>query len=154
MSARDLAWSSGALGPLLGDDSRDLSWQDAALCAQADPDAWFPEKGGSVALAKAICHGCPARAECLEFALENDEKFGIWGGTTERQRRALIAAREREPAAPALCVSGRHLKTGPGRCPACTREYEREREKTRVRDQVAVYAARVARVRAAEGAAA
>lgn len=96
MSAHSLAlsWSPGALGPLLEDDGPDLSWQDAALCAQIDGDLWFPEKGGSVAQPKAICRRCPVRAECLEYALEHEERFGVWGGLTERQRRPLLAARE------------------------------------------------------------
>lgn len=69
------------------------------LCAQADPEAWFPEKGGSTKAAKAICNGddtrppCPVRDECLRFALANNERFGIWGGMSERERRALAKAR-------------------------------------------------------------
>jgi len=66
-----------------------LSWQDAALCAQTDPEAFFPEKGGSTREAKKVCRSCEVRAECLEYALENDERFGIWGGLSERERRRL-----------------------------------------------------------------
>lgn len=64
-------------------------WQDQALCAQTDPDAFFPEKGGSTREAKRICKACSVRDECLEFALEHDERFGIWGGLSERERRRL-----------------------------------------------------------------
>ena len=64
-------------------------WQDRALCAQTDPEAFFPEKGGSTREAKKICQRCPVRAECLEYALANDERFGIWGGLSERERRRL-----------------------------------------------------------------
>lgn len=64
-------------------------WQEQALCAQTDPEAFFPEKGGSTREAKRICQGCPVRDECLEFALEHDERFGIWGGLSERERRRL-----------------------------------------------------------------
>ena len=71
------------------DDAEDLGWQDRALCAQTDPEAFFPEKGGSTREAKKVCRGCEVRAECLEFALENDERFGIWGGMSERERRRL-----------------------------------------------------------------
>lgn len=64
-------------------------WQDQALCAQTDPEAFFPEKGGSTREAKRICQACGVRDECLEFALEHDERFGIWGGLSERERRRL-----------------------------------------------------------------
>jgi len=66
-----------------------LAWQADALCAQTDPEAFFPEKGGSTRDAKRICAGCDVKAQCLEYALENDERFGIWGGLSERERRKL-----------------------------------------------------------------
>ena len=65
------------------------SWQERALCAETDPEAFFPEKGGSTREAKKICTGCEVKAECLEYALANDERFGIWGGLSERERRRL-----------------------------------------------------------------
>lgn len=68
-------------------------WQARALCAQTDPEAFFPEKGGSPRPAKAVCAGCPVRAECLAFALEHDERFGVWGGLSERERRVLRTGR-------------------------------------------------------------
>ena len=64
-------------------------WQERALCAQTDPEAFFPEKGGSTREAKRICQGCEVRDECLEYALAHDERFGIWGGLSERERRRL-----------------------------------------------------------------
>ena len=64
-------------------------WQERALCAQTDPEAFFPEKGGSTREAKRVCLSCEVRVECLEFALENDERFGIWGGLSERERRRV-----------------------------------------------------------------
>ena len=67
----------------------ELSWQERALCAQTDPEAFFPEKGGSTREAKKVCVGCDVRAECLEYALAHDERFGIWGGLSERERRKL-----------------------------------------------------------------
>jgi WhiB family redox-sensing transcriptional regulator len=67
----------------------DASWRLEALCAETDPEAFFPEKGGSTRDAKRVCSGCTVRAECLEFALANDERFGIWGGLSERERRRL-----------------------------------------------------------------
>ena len=66
-----------------------LSWQERALCAQTDPEAFFPEKGGSTREAKKVCLACDVRGECLEYALANDERFGIWGGLSERERRKL-----------------------------------------------------------------
>lgn len=66
-----------------------MGWQERALCAQTDPEAFFPEKGGSTREAKRVCTGCEVRAECLEYALDNDERFGIWGGLSERERRKL-----------------------------------------------------------------
>jgi WhiB family redox-sensing transcriptional regulator len=71
------------------DVEEELRWQDRALCAQTDPEAFFPEKGGSTREAKRICVSCPVRAECLEYALQHDERFGIWGGLSERERRRL-----------------------------------------------------------------
>jgi len=70
-------------------DDSELAWQGDALCAQTDPEAFFPEKGGSTREAKKICTSCEVRSECLEYALKNDERFGIWGGLSERERRKL-----------------------------------------------------------------
>ncbi len=71
------------------DEENALSWQERSLCAQTDPEAFFPEKGGSTREAKKVCIGCEVRAECLEYALAHDERFGIWGGLSERERRKL-----------------------------------------------------------------
>jgi len=71
------------------DEDNALAWQSDALCAQTDPEAFFPEKGGSTRDAKRICTACDVRGECLEYALNNDERFGIWGGLSERERRKL-----------------------------------------------------------------
>ena len=67
----------------------ELPWATRAKCLQAEPDTFFPEKGGSTREAKRICGMCEVRSECLDFALENDERFGIWGGMSERERRKL-----------------------------------------------------------------
>jgi WhiB family transcriptional regulator, redox-sensing transcriptional regulator len=69
--------------------AEEADWHDRALCAQTDPEAFFPEKGGSTREAKKICTGCEVRSECLSYALANDERFGIWGGLSERERRRL-----------------------------------------------------------------
>ncbi len=88
------------------DDAEEAGWQDRALCAQTDPEAFFPEKGGSTREAKRVCRSCEVRVECLEYALEHDERFGIWGGLSERERRRLkragrLATRTRAAAGPA-----------------------------------------------------
>ena len=57
--------------------------------SQTDPEAFFPEKGGSTREAKKVCQSCHVRSECLDYALANDERFGIWGGMSERERRRL-----------------------------------------------------------------
>jgi WhiB family redox-sensing transcriptional regulator len=67
----------------------DADWQERALCAQTDPEAFFPEKGGTTREAKQICLGCEVKAECLAAALDGDERFGVWGGMSERERRKL-----------------------------------------------------------------
>ncbi len=65
------------------------AWAEQAKCLQAEPDVFFPEKGGSTREAKRICALCEVRQECLEYALDHDERFGIWGGLSERERRKL-----------------------------------------------------------------
>ena len=67
----------------------ELSWQDYANCRGADADLFFPERGASTRKAKAICNACEVREECLDFAITNGEKFGIWGGMSERERRRV-----------------------------------------------------------------
>jgi WhiB family redox-sensing transcriptional regulator len=64
-------------------------WRQDALCAETDPEAFFPDKGGSTREAKLVCRGCSVRGECLEYALANEERFGIWGGLSERERRRV-----------------------------------------------------------------
>ena len=68
-------------------------WVSMGNCVGVDPDLFFPERGGSTREAKEVCRGCVVREDCLEFALANGEKFGIWGGLSERERRRLRRAR-------------------------------------------------------------
>jgi WhiB family redox-sensing transcriptional regulator len=72
---------------------RPESWQERGRCTDLPSrkiDAlFFPERGGSTKAARALCSECCVKAECLEYALENREGFGIWGGTSERDRRKL-----------------------------------------------------------------
>lgn len=64
-------------------------WQQGAVCAQVDPELFYPPKGGDATPAKRICRGCDVRLKCLKEALDNNEEFGVWGGLSERERRAL-----------------------------------------------------------------
>ena len=79
----------------------DTSWQEMANCLGVDPDLFFPERGASTREAKEVCKGCVVRDHCLEYALANGEKFGIWGGMSERERRRIrrsrAVARQAEP---------------------------------------------------------
>lgn len=72
----------------------ELSWQDYANFRGADADLFFPERGASTRRAKTICGECQVRSECLEFAIEIGEKFGIWGGMSERERRRVRRERQ------------------------------------------------------------
>lgn len=74
-------------------DLDDQPWMDDGLCAQTDPEIFFPEKGGSTQQAKRTCLSCPVRSDCLEYALEHHERYGIWGGLSERERRKLVKPR-------------------------------------------------------------
>lgn len=65
-------------------------WQDHAACKGADTALFFPERGGSIREAKALCGGCPVRLECLDAGM--DEHYGIWGGQSERGRRRIRRA--------------------------------------------------------------
>jgi WhiB family transcriptional regulator, redox-sensing transcriptional regulator len=64
-------------------------WAARAACRQAQPDALFV-RGAEQNKAKQVCAGCPVRAECLAEALDNQIEWGVWGGMTERERRALL----------------------------------------------------------------
>jgi WhiB family redox-sensing transcriptional regulator len=82
-------------------------WRAAGACAQADPDLFFPISSTGRALeqiakAQAVCAACPVRQPCLEFALEHDLVYGIWGGTTPAERQAwrMAAGSPRSLSAP------------------------------------------------------
>ncbi len=62
-------------------------WSLQAQCLDADPEAFFPERGGNTRDAKRVCAKCPVARECLAYALANEVRFGIWGGLSERERR-------------------------------------------------------------------
>jgi len=80
-------------------------WMAAARCRNVDPDLFFPTKGGPdvTAHAKAVCAQCPVRTECLEYAVENGERYGVWGGLSPKERRPLV--RERRRLAPLKAIA-------------------------------------------------
>lgn len=72
-----------------------MTWQDNALCAETEPDAFTPDSGdiGAVKRAKSICAMCGVRVQCLEYALTNREAYGVWGGLSAKQRSDLLRER-------------------------------------------------------------
>jgi WhiB family redox-sensing transcriptional regulator len=134
MSARAVVLAWRPVPPQPADVPWD--WTALAACQYTDPDAFFPDRGESPVPAKRVCGSCEVRAECLEYALENRIPHGVFGGTTERQRRVILAARERESGA-LRCESRRHLLTGEnvlpnGKCAACREAAFRSAEGRRV----------------------
>ncbi len=78
--------------------AQEFAWHQRANCMGVDPDLFFPQRGGSTREAKEVCRGCVVREECLEYAISYGEKFGIWGGLSERERRWLRRSRAVEAA--------------------------------------------------------
>ena len=68
-------------------------WMDHGTCKEHPPSTFFPSDGVGVEVAKRICATCPVAAQCLEYALDNHIDHGVWGGTSERQRRRLLKVR-------------------------------------------------------------
>lgn len=73
-----------------------MEWRKAALCAQVDPEVFFPESGSSYTSqqAKRICGKCDVKQQCLDFALSRHERHGVWGGTSPRERHRLLKAQD------------------------------------------------------------
>lgn len=103
-------------------------WFDQAACSTAGPDIFFPEKGEPTAPAKAICRNCPVRKQCLEYALDNFETVGVWGGFSERQRRNMRAIRNKRAGTPRTSKPAphgtsagyrRHWRAGEPPCDPC-----------------------------------
>lgn len=78
--------------PPVGTADSSQPWTAAALCLTGDPDLLF-QRGAAQNLAKLVCRGCPVRVDCLADALDNHVEYGVWGGMTERERRALLRRR-------------------------------------------------------------
>ncbi len=71
----------------------DDDWKAYANCLGVDPDLFFPQRGDPTKDAKAVCRGCAVREDCLKHALTHGEKFGVWGGLSERERQRIRKAR-------------------------------------------------------------
>lgn len=80
---------------------REQPWMREARCSHLDPGEFFPSDGVGVEVAKRICAECPVRVECLEYALEFRIEHGVWGGTSERERRRILRARREGALTPA-----------------------------------------------------
>ncbi|MFZ0493984.1 MAG: WhiB family transcriptional regulator [Acidimicrobiia bacterium] len=65
-------------------------WEAEAACRGMDPSIFFPLNEDDALEAVAVCRACPVRDECLSWALDTRERFGVWGGTTEKQRRSML----------------------------------------------------------------
>ncbi len=94
-------------GPDLVNTTTVPEWMTGGVCAQVDPELWFPEKGGSTREAKALCARCPVRPECLAYALAHDERFGVWGGASERARRRMRRSVSTRQGAPVRALDKR-----------------------------------------------
>lgn len=92
--------------------AQDSDWRDRGACLGSDPEKFFPEKGSPSKEAKRTCNEkCTVREQCLEYALQNDERFGIWGGLSTLQRMKLLQERQGNPS-----KSTEHsASTAPGR---------------------------------------
>lgn len=93
-------WPGGSTPVLVPDTTlEDTAWQELARCTEVDPEIFFPEKGQTARDAKKICRRCEVRTECLEYAIQTDQRFGVFGGLSERERRRLRPNYSQEAAA-------------------------------------------------------
>lgn len=85
-----------ALGDVVTSMLRTIPFMDYGACGEpdVDPEVFYPDKGGSVDAAKAVCETCPVREQCLEYALRNRERFGVWGGASVTDRRKMLKERK------------------------------------------------------------
>lgn len=90
-SAYAMSRRNDPMAERLNDILRPPEWMSQGLCRQVDADLFFPEKGGGTKDAKAVCFRCPFRQECLDYALDREEPYGVWGGVSEYGRRKMLA---------------------------------------------------------------
>ena len=102
-----------------------LRWWEHARCRGVDPDLFFPRRGDDTTQAIAVCKACPVQVECLEYAIDNGERHGIWGGTTGNDRRKMRRPRK-------LCeacgVNFRPTQSGTRYCSEICRRLGRTRQ--------------------------
>lgn len=82
-----------------GSESLATEWVTRRNCAETDPNVFFPSDGAGVIAAQRVCRECPVKEPCREYALANNITHGVWGGTSERQRRRILRDRRRAAAA-------------------------------------------------------
>lgn len=87
-------WTTPHFVPIFSDEG--MEWQDDAACRGANQDLFFPERGQSTRKAKSICRGCAVRVECLDWALDTHQRFGIWGAMSDKERSREGARRRWE----------------------------------------------------------
>ena len=113
----------------------DRAWTAQAACRGMAVELFFPDRGVPGDDAKATCQACPVQQQCLDYALANGEEFGVWGGTSERERRGIRWALKRErPLAPINHGTRGgyfvHKARSEEPCASCVEAYrERERER-------------------------
>lgn len=106
---------------------QDIAWQRDAACREAvigrsirsRVHAFFPDRGRPAERAKAVCATCPVWRECLEYALADHEREGVWGGTTEKERRVILRARRLGLDLEISPPQGRKPKSPRCDCPDC-----------------------------------
>lgn len=77
----------------MGERIVSTEWMEEAACSNTDPSIFFPNDGAGVSVAKEVCARCVVKEECLEYALSNRIDHGVWGGTSERERRRIKRSR-------------------------------------------------------------
>jgi WhiB family transcriptional regulator, redox-sensing transcriptional regulator len=77
----------------MGEAHMGTEWMADGKCADVPPSVFFPSDGVGVEAARKICQDCPVRSQCLEYALANRIDHGVWGGTSERERRRILRQR-------------------------------------------------------------
>lgn len=115
-----------------------LHWKNDAACLHADPDLFFPGRGQDVNRAKAVCATCLVVGPCLDYALANRIHHGVWGGMSEKQRRAMRSPNRTIDPVPAPCGTNRgymrhYRQPGPVTCAACLRAHSVAQADTRAR---------------------
>lgn len=124
-----MSWGEQTRGAEAFKIGKPQPWTQDALCAQIGGDHWYPEKGEArrIREAKMVCRMCPVVAECLSFALDKNERYGVWGAKSERERRKLRRTRDPEPGMqpldPARCgtpaQAKAHARRGEPPCTEC-----------------------------------